>query len=133
MFSIFSEVLVWVTLTVRMPVSALPNLDHVYAKWEARGPKGPGYLGNTGVRNGVAGDAGLQNGKDSRGGDIGKQRWMEKFGNKSQPLRQRRSNGKTKVLALSTETVSVKIFFCINGSNERQNRSVYAKDSAPLI
>lgn len=91
-----------------MPVSALPNLDHVYAKWENRGPKGPGYHSNTGMKNG--GENGMQNGREGRGGDAGKQKWMEKFGNKVQPLRHRRSRDKSRVLALSTETVSINVF-----------------------
>lgn len=96
-----------------MPVSALPNLDtalpnldHVYAKWENRGPKGPSYHGNTGLKNGGAVDTGLQNGKDTPGGEVGKQKWKERFGGKVQPLKYRRARDKTKVLALSTESVS---------------------------
>lgn len=88
-----------------MPVSALPNLDHLYAKWENRGPKAPGCLGSAPVQNGVT----IQNGKDIRGGDEGRKRWTERFGKKVQPLRHRRARDKSKFLALSAETVSINV------------------------
>lgn len=81
-----------------MPVSALPDLDHVYAKWEK---KGPGQM--TKSTNGV------RNGRDIHSAESvvtnGKRKWREKYGSDIQPIRQRRTRERSKVVAIPAETV----------------------------
>lgn len=82
-----------------MPVSALPDLDHVYAKWEK---KGPGQM--TKATNGV------RNGRDIRSAESvvtnGKRKWREKYGSNIQPIRQRRTRERSKVVAIPAETIT---------------------------
>ena len=81
-------------------MTALQELDHVYAKWEK---KGPGHM--TRAVNGG------RNGRDVRNGDTalmeGKRKWREKYGQNIQPIRQRRVRDKTRVVAVPAETVSL--------------------------
>lgn len=83
-----------------MPVSVLPDLDPVFAKWESRGPKGP--TGGAPQQAG-GGDPFVRN------GDRARQKWREKFGNNVQPLRMRRTRDREKPrkVAISSETVSL--------------------------
>ena len=84
-----------------MPVSALPDLDHVFAKWEKKGAAG--HMTKT--------TDGSRNGREIRNADAkmmdGKRRWREKFGQNIQPLRQRRIREKPRTIAVPVETVSL--------------------------
>ncbi|KAL4231644.1 hypothetical protein ACF0H5_009223 [Mactra antiquata] len=72
-----------------MPVldATLPNLDHVYAKWEKRGPKHPPSYSGDGYQHN------------------GKQKWREKFGSNVQPLQRRKPREKSRFVALPAETI----------------------------
>ena len=97
-----------------MPVTALPDLDHVYKKWEK---KGPGYMTspNSHGRNGGGRDntQGRNDNaaRDIRNGDAalmdGKRRWREKYGGNIQSVRHRRVRDRTRVVAVPAETVSM--------------------------
>lgn len=84
-----------------MPVSALPNLDHVYAKWENRGPKGIPVPQN----RGPAGGKHTQNGDADQVIRSGKQKWREKFGDNVKPLQRRRPREHRRVVAVPAETI----------------------------
>lgn len=78
-----------------MPVmasSAPLNLDHVYAKWENRGPKG--YQSPSGKTEEV--DAALQNGR---------RKWQEKFGGGVKPMQRRKTRDRSRVVRVPAETI----------------------------
>ncbi|XP_052226003.1 glycerol-3-phosphate acyltransferase 1, mitochondrial-like [Dreissena polymorpha] len=81
-----------------MPVSVLPSLDPVFAKWESRGPKGP--TGGAPQQTG-GGDHLVTN------GDRARQKWREKLGNNVQQLKMRRTREREKPrkVAISSETI----------------------------
>ena len=92
-----------------MPVSAeLPNLDHVYAKWENRGPKGrngppPGGAERSREPMRVKPS---QNGDAEQALQLGRRKWRDKFGDNVKPLERRRPRERNRMVALPAETVS---------------------------
>ncbi|XP_052771964.1 glycerol-3-phosphate acyltransferase 1, mitochondrial-like [Mya arenaria] len=80
-----------------MPVSILPSLDPVFAKWEGRGPTGVGSKGHYSSMPAQEG-----------GGPKGKQRWRERFGDNIQQVRQRRGRDRPpRIAALSSDLVQI--------------------------
>lgn len=91
-----------------MPVSALPNLDHVYAKWEKRGPKGM-----SAPQNGYDRNKGSEGAKPAQNGDAeqvlrsGRQKWRDKFGDDIKPVQRRRARERNRAVVMAADTVSV--------------------------
>ncbi|XP_045189642.2 glycerol-3-phosphate acyltransferase 1, mitochondrial-like [Mercenaria mercenaria] len=89
-----------------MPVSALPNLDHVYAKWENRGPKGRNTLPTATERNRDPARANpAQNGDAEQAIQSGKQKWRDKFGDNVKPLQRRRPRDRNRLVAVPAEII----------------------------
>ena len=86
-----------------MPVSAFPDLDQVYTKWEK---KGPGHM--------TKATKATRNGREICNTDAvlmdGKRRWREKYGQNIQPIRHRRVREKSKVVAVPAETVGLFLY-----------------------
>ena len=82
-----------------MPVTDLPDLNHVYAKWERKGPQGSPWNGRNSHQQ--------MNTNTNRVIESGKKKWQQKFqGQHLQPLHRKRTREKNRVVVLPMETVS---------------------------
>lgn len=104
-----------------MPVSALPNLDDVYAKWEKRGPKGMSAPQNGFDRNkGTEGAKTVQNGDAEQVLRSGRQKWRDKFGDDIKPVPRKRARERKRGAVVAADTVSVSLATVHNSSLKRQ-------------